>query len=190
MLAATALLAVPAQAQVLRCTDPASGRVTYTDGECAPGTAVKEVERRKSDDELAQEQARADQALRRQAERRAQDQEQQRLDLQEKALQAEANRRAAASNGSYRPPEPQGYRDGSGLVVIDGYDYGYRPHIHPPRPPVSQGPAPAIRQCDVFKCVDANGNTHPRAGIGEGPPPGRNPPGKVTCRSRGGTAPC
>lgn len=103
MLAAVLMACTTAQAQVLRCTDPATGRVTYTDGECAPGTKVKEVERRKTDEELADEQARTDLALRRQAERRAQDMEQQRLDLQEKAQQAEASRRAAP-----RPTLPTG----------------------------------------------------------------------------------
>lgn len=182
-----------AQAQVLRCTDAATGKVTYTDGKCAPGTSVKEVERRKTDEELAEERARTDLALRRRAEQRAQDLEQQRLDAQQQALQAEARRRATPTI-IYPPAEPQAQRDPASMVAIDGYGYGYgygyRPHIRPPHPPAPPGPAPSIVQCDVFKCTDTDGHSHPRPGIGEGPPPGKNPPGRVICRSRGGTAPC
>ncbi|SFE19898.1 DUF4124 domain-containing protein [Paracidovorax konjaci] len=50
-------------AQVLRCTDPATGKTTYTDGSCDRGTAAREVEPRKTADEIAQEREQARAAL-------------------------------------------------------------------------------------------------------------------------------
>ena len=58
-----------AGAQVVRCTDPATGKVTYTDGDCRRGEAAREVEARKSPQEVAQERAQAAEALERKHER-------------------------------------------------------------------------------------------------------------------------
>ena len=58
-----------AGAQVVRCTDPATGKVTYTDGDCRRGEAAREVEARKSPEEVAQERAQAAEALERKHER-------------------------------------------------------------------------------------------------------------------------
>ena len=74
-----------AHAQVTRCTDPATGKVTYTDGGCARGTSATEIERRKSDEELAQDRAREREALRNKAERREQEYEQRKLEADERA---------------------------------------------------------------------------------------------------------
>ncbi|WCM94673.1 DUF4124 domain-containing protein [Acidovorax sp. NCPPB 2350] len=52
-----------AQAQVMRCTDPATGRITYTDGNCDRGTAAREVEPRKTPEEIQQEREQAREAL-------------------------------------------------------------------------------------------------------------------------------
>lgn len=93
-LAGCAVLCLGAQtasAQVVRCTDPVSGRVTYTDGECARGSAGTEIERRRTSEEIAADQARADAALRAKAERREQALEKRRLEAQERALDAAAN---------------------------------------------------------------------------------------------------
>ena len=76
---------LPAFAQVLRCTDPRTGQVTYTDGSCAGGTAVREVEPRKTPEELEQEREQAAQALERRQQR-----------LQAEAAAAEQDARRAA----------------------------------------------------------------------------------------------
>lgn len=62
-LAAASLLSVAASAQVVRCTDARTGAVTYTDGDCNPGTRVREVQARQTPEEIAQERAQAAQAL-------------------------------------------------------------------------------------------------------------------------------
>ena len=79
VLAAGLALHGAAQAQVLRCTDPATGKVTYTDGRCGSGAATREVEPRKTDEEIRQEREQAAQALERRQERLQAEAEQQRL---------------------------------------------------------------------------------------------------------------
>lgn len=69
VLAAAAWAALPAAAQVMRCTDPATGKVSYTDGDCRRGEAGREVEARKSPQEIAQEREQAAQAQERKQER-------------------------------------------------------------------------------------------------------------------------
>jgi hypothetical protein len=81
-----ALAAAAAHAQVVRCTDPATGKVTYTDGACQSGASAREVEARKSAADIQQERAEAAQALER---------KQQRLQA-EAAAQAQAARNAPA----------------------------------------------------------------------------------------------
>jgi len=66
-------LAAPAQAQVVRCTDPATSKVTYTDGECRRGEAAREVEGRKTPEALALEREQAAEALARKYERQQQE---------------------------------------------------------------------------------------------------------------------
>lgn len=75
------------QAQVVRCTDAATGKVTYTDGSCQGGTVAREVEARKSPEEIRQERAQAAEALERKHQR----------------LQAEA---AAAAQAARQAPPP------------------------------------------------------------------------------------
>lgn len=78
-------LALTAQAQVVRCTDARSGKVTYTDGACDSGSAARQVEPRKTPQDIAQERAQAAEALER---------KQQRLQAEALAAQTEALRNA------------------------------------------------------------------------------------------------
>lgn len=52
-------------AQVMRCTDARSGKVTYTDGACSSGTDAYEVESRKTPEELRLEREQAAVAIER-----------------------------------------------------------------------------------------------------------------------------
>lgn len=227
-----------AHAQVIRCVDPGTGKVTYTDGACASGASATEIERRKTDEELAQDRAREQEALQAKAERRQQELTQRKLQADERAedsAQRAANRPArgnpaqsaaclqsrerygAASDeaadktmgsnarldAAKRQMEldcmgPEAYSRleasrpaPTAVLPADSYwdGYPYRPNRpRPPAPPPA--PAPSISRCDVFKCIDTQGYSHPRGQIGEiarPPSPGANP---RSCRSQGGTAPC
>ncbi|MCW5234522.1 DUF4124 domain-containing protein [Verminephrobacter eiseniae] len=59
-----------ARAQVLRCTDAGTGKVTYTDGACASDARVHQVQPRRTPEEIQQERAQAAEALARQQARR------------------------------------------------------------------------------------------------------------------------
>ena len=50
--ACAVLVCFTAQAQVLRCTDARTGQVTYTDGACTGAASVREVEPRKTPQEI------------------------------------------------------------------------------------------------------------------------------------------
>ena len=65
------LPAMQANAQVIRCTDPGTGKVTYTDGNCSRGSAAVEVETRKSAEDIHAERERAAEANQRKLEQRA-----------------------------------------------------------------------------------------------------------------------
>src|SRR3989344_422526 len=60
-----AWLGTVAHAQVVRCTDTRTGKVTYTDGACTGGAAAREVEARKTPEELQLEREQAAEALER-----------------------------------------------------------------------------------------------------------------------------
>lgn len=68
---AGAALVLPATAQVLRCTDARTGKVTYTDSACDAGDRSQEVQARKSPEELERERAAGEQAAQRLRERLA-----------------------------------------------------------------------------------------------------------------------
>ncbi|MBP7414676.1 MAG: DUF4124 domain-containing protein, partial [Giesbergeria sp.] len=85
VLVAASALCLGAQAQVVRCTDARTGQVTYTDGACTPGAAAREVEPRKSAEDILQERQQAAQAL---------EQKQQRLQTEALAAQRDAAREA------------------------------------------------------------------------------------------------
>ena len=90
------LLPTLAAAQAIRCTDPATGKVLYTDQPCKGGTLV--VPKRTEAEQRADEEAAAlaqDRAERRA--QQAQEQALQREQLRQQTLAAEAARAAAAS---------------------------------------------------------------------------------------------
>ena len=63
--ACAVLVCFTAQAQVLRCTDARTGQVTYTDGNCPGAASVREVEPRKTPQEIQREREQAAEALER-----------------------------------------------------------------------------------------------------------------------------
>ncbi len=100
-LAASLIVMGAAQAQVLRCTDPATGKVTYTDGSCSSGAAAREVEPRKTPEQIRQEREQAAEALERKQERLQTEAEQQRRDDAREARERRAQpRRDAAPDPS------------------------------------------------------------------------------------------
>lgn len=101
-MAIAACCALPAAAQVMRCTDPATGKVTYTDGDCGRGEAAREVEARKSPQEIEQEREQAAKALERKHERQQMEARQRR-----ETQQAERSARPAAGSDPARSMECQ-----------------------------------------------------------------------------------
>lgn len=103
--AAGAGLGHDAQAQVMRCTDARTGRVTYTDGACPGQATAREVEPRKTPQELQLERQQAAEALER---------KQQRLESEAAAAALQAQRdadreRAQAARVAARQPQPHDY---------------------------------------------------------------------------------
>ena len=157
-----------ALAQVLRCTDPVTGKVSYTDGRCDSGSQALEIEPRKSPEQLQAERTQAAEALAREQDRREADEarrtreallERERLRSErqaemererERAWERERQRLQALENPDppptlwYPPPPP-------------------RP-LPPPRPPHpgGAGTQAPITHCNVFRCYDAQGGQHPR----------------------------
>lgn len=93
------------QAQVMRCTDPATGQVTYTDGSCDRGTAAREVERRKTPEEIAQEREQARAALEAQRQRQQADALAARQQAQSEAQEARTRAGREVSTDPARSPE-------------------------------------------------------------------------------------
>jgi len=87
-----------AQAQVVRCTDAATGKVTYTDGKCAGGATAREVEARKTPEEIQHEREQAAEALAL---------KQKRLEAENKAAETEALRNAQRDRAA--PAKSQDY---------------------------------------------------------------------------------
>ena len=73
LLMAASLWAGSAAAQVMRCSDPVTGKITYTDGDCAAGQTRKEVAPRQTPEDIQRERDQAQEALRLRQERRALD---------------------------------------------------------------------------------------------------------------------
>lgn len=94
-LAIFALLA-PAQAQVLRCTDTRTGKVTYTDSSCEGGAQSREVAPRQSPEEVARERAQAEEAAQRMRKRLAEEA----AAAQERDAQQARNERDARNSSS------------------------------------------------------------------------------------------
>ena len=103
--ACAVLVCFTAQAQVLRCTDARTGQVTYTDGTCPGAASVREVEPRKTPQEIQLEREHASQALAR---------KQQQLQAEAVTRQIDADRDARRERelaaGAPRPAaRPQDY---------------------------------------------------------------------------------
>ena len=127
----TALL--PAQAQVQRCTDARTGKVTYTDGSCSADQRSQEVVPALSPQEKAAAQAAA--AAARQP--------------PVQIIQPPAN-----------PAEPVLVPYPVYPGSVGAYPPHHRPRPPHGRPPP---PEPEVRwQCNVFRCYDGKGNVRPR----------------------------
>ena len=95
---------LPAAAQVLRCTDTATGKVTYTDGDCRRGEAAREVEARRSAQDIALERQQAAEALERKQERQQLEERQRRVaERAERAERSSSN--AATDNARAHSPD-------------------------------------------------------------------------------------
>ena len=83
-----ALLPLAGNAQVIRCSDPVTGKVTYTDGRCASGTKAQEIEPRKTPEEIQEEREQAALALERKREKMKLEAEQRQQQQQDRQLSA------------------------------------------------------------------------------------------------------
>ena len=105
LLAFAACSALPAFSQVVRCTDPKTGQVTYTDRKCAAGTTGHEVEAKRSAEEIEQDRKAAERAI---------ELKQQRLQAEKAAADLQAQReadqeRVRAARAAATAPQPQDY---------------------------------------------------------------------------------
>lgn len=128
LLVAALFLAVPlaSPAQVVRCTDPATGSVTYTDGPCASGQRRREVAPRQTPEEIRQEREQAEKALRLKREQR---EAQQGQDAPHEGS-APAARRHAAEDPARSPACLQARQTLQGLVsTLDPSLYDTRSRI-------------------------------------------------------------
>ena len=92
---------VGAQAQVTRCTDARSGKVTYTDGTCSSSEAAREVEPRRTPQEILLDRQLSAEALERKQQRQQADNDA----AEAEARRAAEQRRERAANA----PLPQDY---------------------------------------------------------------------------------
>lgn len=90
-------------AQVIRCTDARSGKVTYTDGTCDAGQRSAQVQARKTEQELALERAQASEALEQKHKRQEAQADAEQRQLEREALQAQRAR------SMERPAAPADY---------------------------------------------------------------------------------
>lgn len=97
------LAATAAQAQVVRCTDARTGKVTYTDVGCDVGQRSTQVEARKTEQELANEREQAAEALEQKRLRQEAKAEADQRQLEREALQAQRdqNRQRPASSADF-----------------------------------------------------------------------------------------
>lgn len=158
----TALL--PVQAQVQRCTDARTGKVTYTDGSCSADQRSQEVVPALSPQEKAAQERQYEEAQARWQVEQARTQAQRRLEAEKAAAQAAA---AAARQPPVQIIQPPANPAAPVVVpypVYPGSVGAYPPH-HRPRPPHGKPPPPEpeVRwQCNVFRCYDGKGNVRPR----------------------------
>lgn len=91
-----------ASAQVIRCTDPVTGKVSYTDGKCASGTNAQEIEARKTPEAIQAEREQAAEAQERLQERLQKDAKQRQQN--EAQLRREQESRSRAQAGATENP--------------------------------------------------------------------------------------
>lgn len=96
-----------AHAQVIRCTDAVSGKVTYTDGSCDTGQRSTQVQARKTEQALAAEREEAAEALERKRERQQAQAEADQRQLERETLQAQ--RQAQRDAQSRQTASPADY---------------------------------------------------------------------------------
>ena len=101
----TALLALAAHGQVVRCTDARTGVVSYTDGDCPSGSKAREVLARQTPKEVEQERAQAAQALEHKQQRLQAEAAAARLDAEQSAQR----QREAAAYAAATRTRPQDY---------------------------------------------------------------------------------
>lgn len=182
---AAAMACGQASAQVLRCTDPHSGRISYTDGECPQGSSTQEIAPKRSAQDLERERAQAAQAqeqLERQRDRDAStaraaaEVEAERLRLQ--TLRESQAARALAPQPVVVVPPP--------IVVAPPAGYSRpRPPVAPFGVPIDNGPAGS-----TWKGLQMPPPPPPRLEAPPRPPPPPTTPARDRPCRPGSTAPC
>lgn len=178
-----AVLAVSAQssvAQVYRC-EVGGGKVTYSDQPCADGAKVKQVARKRTEQEILEDQMRADAANERKYRARAAEHERQVMDHQESVRTVQAAPAAAPIAASRECKDAQkdydfvaSIRTGSdadrrirtnaAITKVNASCGSNTPLQQEPKKVIIHNNAPAggpIR-CDANWCTDSQGNVSPR----------------------------
>lgn len=193
----TALMPAPASAQVLRCLDPATGQMSYTDGACPKGQGSTTIAPARSATEVAQDQERAHAARERwqaeqlrqkqatpvtalpaptAAERRSQACQAAQDELQ--ALSRSGAAHASALDAAQRQMEmqclgPEAYADlerSRTNALAPGETTVVLPHhLRPPIQPRPPRPQEPVQRlnCNVFRCFDQHGNAMPAPSPGQ-----------------------
>ena len=157
-------VSLPAQAQVQRCTDARTGKVTYTDGSCSADQRSQEVVPALSPQEKAAQERQYEEAQARWQVEQARTQAQRRLEAEKAAAQAAAAAARQPPVHIIQPPAKPAAPVVVPYPVYPGSVGAYPPH-HRPRPPHGKPPPPEpeVRwQCNVFRCYDGKGNVRPR----------------------------
>ena len=158
------LVAAQAQAQVVRCTDAKTGRVTYTNGACISGERSVEVQPPQTPTEIANDRAQAAAATARNREQMAFYQAERDRREDRERREAEAWQREQARIRASQPvvvaPNPSAQGVDYGYYGTAPYYYGTRPHYGNLRPgagfavpvPSNQAqPAPPARQSTMVR---------------------------------------
>ena len=200
-------LGAAAQAQVVRCTDSKTGRITYTNGSCISGEAGIQVQQAQSRDEIAQERSQAASAVARSKAQMTLDEQERTRREERERKELEAMQRAQARNAANNrgdstaacqqakqrynavlaeaSPDPATWGNRSlaaqrqmEMECLGASAYQQLEQNRALQPnainriwygangrPVSSAPSqhvPAMTNCNVFRCFDAQGNSHTR----------------------------
>ncbi|WP_034388317.1 DUF4124 domain-containing protein [Comamonas composti] len=93
-----------ASSQVLRCTNPKTGTVTYTNGSCAATDSGLQIQAAPSPEEVERERAQAKEALERLDQQLARDEAARRARIQQEQREKRERERAQAQNGNASSP--------------------------------------------------------------------------------------